>query len=80
MILNARVELPADDDPDRARGRVLVNEIRQDRDGGAWSSTYGVYQDRYRRTADGWRFATRDYQSLARTGSDRAFPFPPPLP
>ncbi len=78
VILNARIDLPDDDDLDRARGRVLVNEIRQDRDGGAWSSTYGVYQDRYRRTADGWRFATRAYQSLARTGSERPFPFPPP--
>ena len=77
-ILNARVELPTPDHPDRARARVLVNEIRQDRDGGAWSSTYGVYQDQYHRTVDGWRFARRDYQSLARTGSDRAFPFPPP--
>jgi SnoaL-like domain len=76
VILNARVELPADDGPDRARARVLVNEVRQDRDGGAWSSTYGVYLDRYRRTADGWRFARRAYQSLARTGSERPFPFP----
>jgi hypothetical protein len=77
VILNARIELATAGDRDRAYGRVLISEIRQDRDGGAWSSTYGVYQDQYRRTTDGWRFARRDYQSLARTGSDRAFPFPP---
>jgi len=76
VILNARYELPSIGAPDDARGRVLISEIRQERDGGAWSTTYGVYQDRYRRTADGWRFARRAYQSLARTGSDRAFPFP----
>jgi hypothetical protein len=76
VILNAHVEVPSIDAPDEARGRVLISEIRQDRDGAAWSTTYGVYQDRYRRTVHGWRFAGRRYQSLARTGSDRAFPFP----
>ena len=75
VVLNARTQVDA---ADEARGRVLIAEIRQDRDGAAWSQTFGVYHDRYRRRDGRWRFATRDYQSLARTGSDRAFPFPSP--
>jgi hypothetical protein len=40
-----------------------------------------MYHDRYRRTADGWRFADRRYHSLARLGEDgtsEVFPFPSP--
>ena len=39
------------------------------------------YQDRYRRTPEGWRFADRRYHSLARLGEDgtsEVFPFPSP--
>jgi hypothetical protein len=76
VILNARVSLGPPDEPDRARARVLIGEIRQDRDGAAWSNTFGVYHDEYRRSDTGWRFARRDYQSLARTGRAEAFGFP----
>ncbi len=48
-VLNARINVGAGDDPDRARGRVFITEIRQDRQGAAWSHTYGVYHDTYRR-------------------------------
>ena len=79
VILNARVGFGPTDQSDRsrrARGRVLIGEIRQDRDGAAWSNTYGVYHDEYERSDAGWRFARRDYQSLARTGSPEPFDFP----
>ena len=79
VVLNARVELASGGDADRARARVLISEIRQDREG-EWSSTYGVYHDELRRAPGdhsvGWRFARRNYQSLARTGSPTPFPFP----
>jgi hypothetical protein len=76
VVFNVRTELATDGDPDAAKGRVLIGEIRQHADGSGWSHTYGVYHDRYRRHGDGWRFARRDYQSLARTGSPDSFPFP----
>ena len=79
VVLNLHVELAPGGHPDHARARVLVNEIRQDHEG-EWSTTYGVYHDQYRRAPSGavfgWRFARRDYQSLARTGSAAPFPFP----
>jgi SnoaL-like domain len=75
-VLNARINVGAGGDPDRARGRVFITEIRQDREGGAWSNTYGVYHDTYRRVDGAWWFADRAYQSLARTGADTGFAFP----
>lgn len=76
VVLNARVNVGAGGDPDRARARVFITEIRQDRDDAGWSHTYGVYHDTYRRIDGRWRFADRSYRSLARTGADHAFPFP----
>jgi hypothetical protein len=73
--LNAHVETDLDGDPDAARCRLFMCEVRRDVGTLDWSVAYGVYHDRYRRTADGWRFARRDYQSLTRTGGDVA-PFP----
>jgi hypothetical protein len=73
--LNAHVETDLDGDPDAARCRLFMCEVRRDVGTLDWSVAYGVYHDRYRRTADGWRFARRDYQSLTRTGGDvAAFP------
>jgi hypothetical protein len=77
VVLNARVGVGAGGDPDRARGRVFITEIRQDHHDASWSHTYGVYHDTYRRVDGRWWFAARAYQSLARTGADHAFPFPP---
>ncbi len=76
VILNARVTIGSGGDADQARGRMFISEIRQDRASGEWSRTHGVYHDDYRRIDGRWRFAQRAYQSLARTGSHRAFDFP----
>lgn len=75
VILNARIVTAAGGDPDRGTARIFMCEIRRDIDTLAWSTAYGVYHDRYRRTPDGWRFERRDYQSLTRTDGD-VFPFP----
>ncbi len=75
VILNSRINLATDGDVDRAAARIFMCEVRLDRDGDEWSTAYGVYHDRYLRTADGWRFARRDYQSLARTTGE-VFEFP----
>lgn len=73
--LNAHIELDLDGDPDAARCRLFMCEVRRDVGTLDWSVAYGVYHDRYLRTADGWRFHRRDYQSLTRTGGEVA-PFP----
>jgi hypothetical protein len=81
VILNAVVEVGADGDPDAATGRMVISELRTDREHGRRIDSYGVYQDRYRRTTDGWRFAARRYHSLARLtedGTSEVFPFPSP--
>ena len=64
---------------DTATARLYMVELRQDRDGGRWSNAFGLYQDRYERTPEGWRFAERHYQSLARTSpATVVFPLPSP--
>ena len=73
--LNTVVEVQGD----TATARLYMVELRQDRDGGRWSNAFGLYQDRYARTAEGWRFAERHYQSLARTSpATVVFPLPSP--
>ena len=53
-----------------ATGRFWFREIRRERAGERWSTTYGVYRDVYAGTDDGWRFASRAYSTLARTTDD----------
>lgn len=77
VILNARVWTEVDGDVDAARARVFMCELRQDAATGHASQAFGVYHDDYRRTADGFRFARRRYQSLTRTGRNEVFSFPP---
>ena len=60
-ILNATIEVAGAE----ATGRMYICELRVDEDG-AWSEAYGLYRDRYRRLDGDWRFAARQYTSLAR--------------
>jgi ketosteroid isomerase-like protein len=48
-------------DGDTASGRAYLGELGRFRDGGS-ELNYGVYHDRYRRTADGWKFTERVYE------------------
>jgi ketosteroid isomerase-like protein len=48
-------------DGDTASGRSYVSELGEMRDGRSLVN-YGVYHDRYARTADGWKFAERTYE------------------
>ncbi len=73
--LNSHVELSVDGDVDLAAARLFMCEIRRDVGTLDWSVAYGIYHDRYRRDAGGWRFDRRDYQSLTRTDGE-VFPFP----
>ena len=74
VALNVRVLLDAD--PDRAGVRTYMCELRQDH-AGTPSRAYGLYQDDVVRTADGWRFARRRYQSIGR-GEEGLDLMPPP--
>ena len=63
-----------------ASGRLYIRELRQERDTHRWSTAFGLYRDTYRKDDDRWRFASRDYSSLARTSADGdgmdVFPIP----
>jgi hypothetical protein len=77
VVLNARVYLRHEGDPDRAVARVYMSELRRDRDSERWNVVYGIYHDRYERVDGRWWMAQRHYHSLARTNADLdVFPFP----
>jgi hypothetical protein len=46
---------------DTATGRAYLQEIGRARDGRS-ELNYAIYHDRYRRTADGWKFTERVYE------------------
>ncbi|MGY0021911.1 LUD domain-containing protein [Streptomyces sp. cg35] len=48
-------------DGDTATGRAYIHELARTLDG-RQGLNYAVYHDRYRRTAEGWRFAERVYE------------------
>ena len=48
-------------DGDTASGRAYLQELIRLRDGSSHLN-YAIYHDRYRRTADGWKFAERVYE------------------
>ena len=48
-------------DGDTASGRAYICELVRFRDGRS-ELNYAIYHDRYRRTADGWKFAERVYE------------------
>jgi ketosteroid isomerase-like protein len=48
-------------DGDTASGRAYICELIRFRDGRS-ELNYAIYHDRYRRTADGWKFTERVYE------------------
>jgi hypothetical protein len=70
VILNTVVDV--DDAANTAHGRIFMCEVRHERERAAWSTAYGLYQDRYERVHGRWWIAERHYRSLARTGPDEA--------
>lgn len=75
-LLNAVVDV----DGEEAVGRLYIQELRQERDTHRWTTAVGLYRDRYRSVDGRWRFAARDYSSLARVTaaepSATVFPIP----
>jgi hypothetical protein len=70
------VHVLRDRDPDRARVRTYMCELRQDH-AGTPSRAFGLYQDDVVRRTGGWRFARRHYQSIGR-GEHGLDLMPPP--
>ena len=70
VVLEARIELAPEGDADAALGRIYMVELRQDRRTGQATQAFGLYQDRYRRTAEGWRFERRRFQPTTWTSRD----------
>ena len=66
-IVNTVVDVGADGVT--ASGRLYIHELRQERDTHRWTDAYGLYRDTYTNDDGCWRFATRDYSSMARTTS-----------
>ncbi len=77
VILNSHIELAATD-PQVAKARIHMCELRQDHGARKRNDSYGLYRDTYRKTDaegyGGWRFATRWYRSLARYPAGEVFP------
>lgn len=48
-------------DGDTATGRAYLQELARTHDG-RQGLNYAIYHDRYRRTADGWKFSERVYE------------------
>jgi hypothetical protein len=81
VILNTRVYLNHEGNPDAAVARMYMSELRQDHADRRWSVVYGVYHDQFHRLDDRWWFVSRNYSSLARPAKDvEAFDFPSPEP
>ena len=77
VVLNSVVEVAGES----ATGRTFMCEIRHHTSEDAWSTAYGLYQDRYRKIDGTWWFADRRYRSLARTGPQLGiFGLPAELP
>jgi hypothetical protein len=76
VILNVHVLPKAGASADELRSRSFTCELRQESASGHWTNAFGVYHDQLRRIDGAWRYSTRRYQSLARTGRSEVFPFP----
>jgi SnoaL-like domain len=76
VILNVHVLSNAG--ADALRSRTFTCELRQEGANGHWTNAFGVYHDELRRDGGDWRYATRRYQSIARTGRSEVFEIPRP--
>ncbi len=69
---------------DSASGRAYLSELIRSRDGSSHLN-YAIYHDRYRRTAEGWKFTERVYEVRYLDTTPLADPYPaarrpPPRP
>lgn len=70
VVLEAHIEWPPGIPDGEALGRVYMVELRLDGRTGQETKAFGLYQDRYRSTAEGWRFAARRFRPTVWSGRD----------
>ncbi len=70
VVLEAVIEGQPGTPDDEAMGRIYMVELRLDAKTGQETKAFGLYQDRYRRTDAGWRFAARRFQPTVWSGRD----------
>jgi hypothetical protein len=70
VVLEAVIEWPPGTPDDEALGRIYMVELRLDAKTGQETRAFGLYQDHYRRTDEGWRFAARRFQPTVWSGRD----------
>ena len=64
VVKNAVIEIG--ETGSKASGRLWMSELRHVRDTNQWSTIFGVYHDKYRKTDGKWCITARQYHSLAR--------------
>lgn len=76
VILNSHIDLWPGGDRSSATARVFMCELRTEGDERQRSDAFGLYRDGYLKTDDGWRIASRRYQSLAHFPAGDWYPLP----
>lgn len=82
VVLNARIRVRHQGDPDRAFARLYIAEFRQVTTSGRSIESSGVYHDEYQRRDGRWWFARRRYDRVYATAAKEleVHPFPTDLP
>jgi SnoaL-like domain len=82
VVLNARIRVRYQGDPDRAFARLYIAEFRQVTTSGRSIESSGVYHDEYQRSEGRWWFARRRYDRIYATAPKEleVHPFPTDLP
>lgn len=76
VILNSHIELWPDGDRTAATARIFMCELRTEVGQKDRSDAFGLYQDSYSRSDEGWRIVARRYQSLAHFPAGDVRPLP----
>jgi hypothetical protein len=82
VVLNARIRVRQDGDPDRAFARLYIAEFRQVTASGRAIESAGTYHDEYRRRDGDWWFARRRYDRIYASAPSEleVHPFPADFP
>jgi hypothetical protein len=82
VVLNARIRVRQEGDPDRAFARLYISEFRQVTTGGRAIESAGIYHDEYQRSDGHWWFARRRYDRMYASAPSEleVHPFPTDLP
>ena len=66
LFVIRKTVIDIDDSGDSASGRLLMSELRREKDTVLWSTNFREFIDQYVKTGGKWMIAGRQYHSLAR--------------